>query len=96
MENIKNSPDVTEDQSNKTFKLLIKWREIIKDWLADDGERQAQDYEREKLVSRTFIKRTSRYDRNSGDKNGSVSSDDRSSDSSKRRGDHKRVHMQQR
>jgi len=76
LELIKACPDITEELSNKTFKLLIKWREVIKQWQEDDGESKALQYEidqeAKRRASRSFIKRTNGHDRSSG----SVSSED--------------------
>lgn len=69
--------------------MLIKWREIIKEWTEEGGEKQAEDYERERRIARSFIKRTSRF---SGDgKSDSRSPEDRSMDPMKRPRDARRV-----
>jgi hypothetical protein len=69
VEKVKYNSEASEELSSKAFRLLIKWKQIIDDWTATGGEELAdrRDKEmRERQQQRSFIKRTSYFDRNGG------------------------------
>lgn len=85
-----------EELSNRTFKLLIKWRDIIKQWQDEGGEQRAEELEYERRTARSFLRRSNRYDQPSGDmKSDNEYSEERNMDPSKRFRDNKRVSSQE-
>ena len=81
METLRNATNVAEDLANKSWKLLVKWKDVIDEWTQAGGEKEAVRFKREEALSRgSYLKRTNRYEKpNYRNSNGSSSrSDERS------------------
>jgi hypothetical protein len=61
VENVKNCENASEELKDKSFRMIVKWRRVIDDWIDEDGEHLAKNYEREVQNSqKSHVKRNNR------------------------------------